>query len=504
MAVNKVIDRNNNILIDLTDDTVTPNKVVEGEVFHDRAGNIRVGTLKSVNDVSNVSLYRFVDYDGTLVQAYTDAEIDALNALPTLPDRDDENLKFQGWNWTLDELKNIDRTRGDMRPIIGPHYITKDGKTYLKIDVLKPGDYGLTFARGYAGKYDDNSRTLTIDWGDGTVETKSVSRRSGNATQYHSYSLGTYLITIETEDFENNDWIIRPASTSSSYFRTLEFKVGKIAGVFYSINNTQDFFDKVNVPVDLKVWAGGTSEPGTSLGFKEFTFPKGCLIANNQFGNGSSTPQCFSVRADALSFPAVITTENTYTGTSSFTIYLVSKFGVYLTADFEGLNSAAITVSTSGVSDIALSNPSGLYLSPYNEAGSGYYSVNDAPGVFNVRLTNSSGTRVTFRDSLGLTIDADSIKDFEFASGGSRYTIFKNDTEIVPPKITNSLSIGNSSYYGGGKAMVILNLTKSDFIKLTSNPSWLGSVHKVRVPADLLDTYKSASYWSNYAEHIIS
>lgn len=44
MAINKV-DYGDQTLMDLTEDTVTEDKVLEGETFHDRSGNSRVGSL---------------------------------------------------------------------------------------------------------------------------------------------------------------------------------------------------------------------------------------------------------------------------------------------------------------------------------------------------------------------------------------------------------------------------------------------------------------------------
>lgn len=46
----------------------------------------------------------FIDYDGTILYEYTFAEIQELTELPALPTH--ENLVNEGWNYTLDELKN--------------------------------------------------------------------------------------------------------------------------------------------------------------------------------------------------------------------------------------------------------------------------------------------------------------------------------------------------------------------------------------------------------------
>ena len=56
MAVNKVVF-GNTTLIDLTDDTVTAGKLLDGETAHDKAGDIIIGTLSPVSvTVSNASV----------------------------------------------------------------------------------------------------------------------------------------------------------------------------------------------------------------------------------------------------------------------------------------------------------------------------------------------------------------------------------------------------------------------------------------------------------------
>ena len=47
MAVNKVELANGEVLIDLTNDSVTPETLAEGETAHDKSGAIIVGTMAS-------------------------------------------------------------------------------------------------------------------------------------------------------------------------------------------------------------------------------------------------------------------------------------------------------------------------------------------------------------------------------------------------------------------------------------------------------------------------
>lgn len=124
----------------------------------------------------------FYDYDGTLLYSYTLAEAQALEELPPLPERD--GLVCQGWNWTLEEVRAVDRPS-----IIGPNYDTPDGSVKIHIDTVIDGlDVTLL---NYQASANDNQ----IDWGDGSaVETYGA---SGNYTLTHTYvNGGKYIISV--------------------------------------------------------------------------------------------------------------------------------------------------------------------------------------------------------------------------------------------------------------------------------------------------------------------
>lgn len=187
MAIAKVVDRLGNTLIDLTGDDVTPNKVLSGTTFHDNSGNLKVGILKSPQSAYlDKSKYNFIDYDGYLIYSFTDEEIDDLTELPDpIFVHPQENITFQEWNWTLEGLKNWDRTRPD-RPIVGANYITTDGYTYIYLD-LPDGEKTMNIY------FNTRNSTDEIDWGDGTINTLTQ-------TSSHRYtSPGSYVIKIKSD-----------------------------------------------------------------------------------------------------------------------------------------------------------------------------------------------------------------------------------------------------------------------------------------------------------------
>lgn len=127
----------------------------------------------------------FFDYDGTLIASYTEAEAKALTALPTPPAH--SGLVFQGWNYTLEEVKaNADAAD------IGALYTTDDGATRLEIEVVERRDIRVRFSQTKASG-------VLIDWGDGKSERSSGI--VGQTYALHNYEEpGKYTITLTIDD----------------------------------------------------------------------------------------------------------------------------------------------------------------------------------------------------------------------------------------------------------------------------------------------------------------
>lgn len=142
--------------------------------------------------IDELDLIRFYDYDGTLLYTYTRSQIEALDELPPAPEH--ERLLFQEWNWSLEDLKALERGMD-----VGATYTTKSGKVEVEI-VLTPVT-GLTFR---FGSYYD------VDWGDGTITTGTTS---------HTYTeYGRYLISIDVQGLSHSDMF---SQSSSSHNKTV-------------------------------------------------------------------------------------------------------------------------------------------------------------------------------------------------------------------------------------------------------------------------------------------
>ena len=168
MSVSKIVDRQGNTIIDLTNDTVSPESVAEGKTFHDAHGNVQIGTGNAIEDADGDwdihNNFYFIDYDGKLLYKYSMQELQNLTELP-VPTVVHENLTFDEWNWTLEDLKN--ESAGI---IVGANYHTTDGRDHMKVKAVEDGKSITLSVYTLTG-----TESVTVDWGDGTTGTLNAS-----------------------------------------------------------------------------------------------------------------------------------------------------------------------------------------------------------------------------------------------------------------------------------------------------------------------------------------
>ena len=123
----------------------------------------------------------FIDAYGNRIYSYTYEESKNLTELPPLPV--DEDIEFDRWNWSLEDLHNNEIYKTDV--VIGPE--EKKNLDYAKI-VINVNEYSL-----YVRLAMYSNTTGDVDWGDGNVESFS------DSTQYfeHKYEKsGLYKIIL--------------------------------------------------------------------------------------------------------------------------------------------------------------------------------------------------------------------------------------------------------------------------------------------------------------------
>lgn len=176
-------DNLTDFLIDLAN-TIREKKGIVGTINPQDFAN-EIASIESGSSIVTSSDVNFYDYDGTILHSYTKEEFAALTSLPDLPTR--EGLTCQGWNYTLDEAKSYVADYGSLN--IGAMYITSDGATKLYISIIDSGRmtvplyFNQTISKG-----------VLIDWGDGA---KQVIEGTGNVNTTHIYEApGDYIIQL--------------------------------------------------------------------------------------------------------------------------------------------------------------------------------------------------------------------------------------------------------------------------------------------------------------------
>ena len=137
-----------------------------------------------------------IDYDGSIVDSYTQSEINALSALPANPDHsgDEIPLTSQGWNWTLAEIREQLAAMPEQAVYVGNTVIPTDGKTHIVIEIEEgtpESKLNMTIRFGQSVSND-----VVVDWGDGSAQ----QTYSGKVTENrdHTYaSPGRYDITLK-------------------------------------------------------------------------------------------------------------------------------------------------------------------------------------------------------------------------------------------------------------------------------------------------------------------
>ena len=279
-------------------------------------------TSSKPNDVT------FIDYDGAILYSYSLEEAQALTELPTLPTHD--GLVCQGWNWTLEAIKALNR------PVtVGAMYITDDGATRLHIRIATVGRMtvplriGQTVANG-----------VSIDWGDGSAAETLAG--TGNVDTSHTYAEpGDYVISLMPQ----GECTLSFGSGSSSY---CVMGLTRTNGRVYC-NMLQD------VSIGKNVTSIGSYAFSSCPSLASVTIPTGVTSIGSYAFSG-----CFSLASVTIPNGVTSIGDSAFGDCSSLASVTiptgVTSIGSYAFSDCSSLASVTIPTGVTSIGDSAFSS----------------------------------------------------------------------------------------------------------------------------------------------------
>lgn len=396
----------------------------------------------------------FYDYDGTLLYAWTLDELAGKTALPDLPTR--TGLTCQGWNWTLAEIKSLNR-----KVQVGLNYITDDGKTRLYItipDVVSTGTIPLCFLQTVANG-------VIVDWGDGSAPQTFAG--TGEIQTTHQFTPGDHIITLAVADgctltlgrnatVRNVLGPFGPAKRAViSVLKRVE--IGKNVSSLGSHGFTQcGQLRTITVPTSVTSVGANTFEACGSL--KAFVVPKDCTISEVSSFYANYSLQMISIPSG------------------------VKKIGRYLLRNSNSLPHITFPNSVTEILGYVMTN---------------CQSIDEI--IIPDTVTSLSGyTFDTCLTAQKLVIGS-GITTIPNNFASTCYSLIRID---FPAGIT---SIGASAF-ANCQGVLWYDFTHCPAVPTLANTNAFTNINancKIQVPASLLDEWKAATNWATYADHIV-
>ena len=449
MPYNKVVDKLGNILIDLTNDTVTEDKVALGETFHDKYGNIKFGNkadfAKKVEDkFLNLTRVNFVDYDGTLIASYTVEEARNLTALPDFPDHSDIGLVADGWSEELEYVNSL-----NYGFIIGLHVKPVDNATVIEFIGSANETYTMKIYSDSYNSTDKYKYNLTIDWGDGETVQDTVNSSTNYKTFTHTYQkTGIYTIRILSQE---------------AYF----FNPSSSTGIFSTSNHQAQI-----LRINFSSYCSHIAPGGYTINLIELTYPK-YKYNNEKYQNLSNhTGNDSKSLLKCLIIPHKENPINSYAGNFRVITLVCSSSMKYL-----GYNSKSFTE---------------VYNLTLPETYTGH---NDSNMGSSVSVLCKNPTVFLSPNMVNIDYEVNwNLENMNVPSKVVRYKIppFRTKDSIkIPPSVTNLVTQSYTPW-------AILDMTSLDVPpKLDSGSNLANFGTLILLTKDNVEAFKSATNWSS-------
>lgn len=424
--------------VDTADDTVTPATLKSGVTAHDASGAKITGTLDTAPPKE--SDINFWDYDGTLLYSWTLAELATKTELPPLPSHD--GLICQGWNWTLQDIKDADRELD-----IGALYITDDGKTrlYVDVDTETWDDFVLNYWQG-------QKNATTVDWGDGTTP-EAINDWSYIEHRHVYASSGSYVITMSVKEgatmrLGRDGWMLIAKGEADSgrcaMLRRVEVGARVVTTDPHCFRNCSRL-ESISLPQSTKVDARFTFEQCTQLRV---------LIAADMNEIQRTVYQCTNLRAIATPKGMTQAADN----------YLIAYTAV------RQINFDMIVA----------------------------YTAQALERVHIKAVNGQVGDFSACRSLLEVTIPADATAFVAAA--------FQGDNALCRVTCLGDIASIPAQVFQRCYPLRFVDLTHCTAVPTLANVNAFDQTHaqlEIRVPASLADEWKAATNWSSLADHIV-
>ena len=413
----------------------TTAELVYPDEFITAIGNIRTEPPEE-SDIN------FWDYDGTLLYSWTLAELATKTELPPLPSHD--GLICQGWNWTLQDIKDAGRELD-----IGALYITDDGKTrlYVDVDTETWDDFVLNY-------WQDPRNATTVDWGDGTTP-ETVNKDSWIEHRHVYASSGSYVITMS----------VKEGAT---------IQLGNGSGGRMLIANGET--DMGRCAMLTKVYIGERVTYITEQSFR------GC------------------VQLQSVSMPSGVLCETFRTfETATQLRVIIAAFSTSLIQSFYKCSNLRVIASVKGT----MISPNSLYTISYTAVRQANFDIPSsiqARSLERAHIAAVDGVVGVFEPCslLEVTIPADATTFVAAA--------FQDDFALRKVTCLGDIASISAQVFQRCYALRFVDFTRCTAVPTLANVNAFDQTHaqlEIRVPASLTDAWKAATNWSSLADHIV-
>lgn len=444
---------------------------------------------------------KFYGLDGELLYTYSLEEIKELVELPPCPT--EKGLVCQGWNWSLESIKNANR-EVDVAAI----FITDDGSTRIYVSLnentLNPV---LCFGQEVA-------HSVQVDWGDGSkFETSEVSGLYTPVKMKHQYEeQGEYVIRLLPDDeakiiFGNTKQTriltgdLESGNTDYAYGCTVtKVEIGECVEGLYHYVFKSLVIERLTIPQNVKSIYSALQD---CTGIKYLALPNGVTKLNS-----GAFRTCRSLKKVVLSDSLTEIGSSCFSGCSSLNyISLPDSLTKWYSQVFMSCFSLESLTIPKGITSLCGSMVDGCYslqkVTLHDNIITTEDSIFDGCETLSEIILSNKLSRIGNQ----MFCNCYALRGVEIPESITEIGMnaFSNCRSLIEMKIPkNVATIGGSAFYKcTGVQNYYFYATVPPVLSNTNVFSNISNTCKIHVPKGSLETYQNAEYWSTYADYMV-